>query len=504
MRKRILTLLIIDLIVVTFSFLLAIWLKPSTLNTYLPDYLQPFLIFLLIWIASAFVTGKYIFSDKDSQKFLNRNILISNFLAFSFVAILMYSVRVSYFSRQVVFITIVTGTFLNVLLFNLYFYFVNAREILEFPIRSNKIKFKARAKKYEKPQVQTLVSKTIEKDIEYESGRNVLAFIKENVNLLFSKTLVISTTTRFNVDKQPDNFYENIVNLKRINDIRYINKFFESVNGKLPGKGLFIGCAETKNQRKMRILSKFPPLLNYIYYFFDYIIKRVLPKLPYTKSLYFLFTRGQNRVLSRAEILGRLYSCGFRLVEEQVVDNSYFFVVSKNGMPVYDENPTYGPFIKLKRIGKNGKEFKVYKLRTMHPYAEYLQNYMIERHPLKEGGKFKDDFRITNLGRIMRKFWLDEIPMTINVLKGQIKLVGVRPISEQYSKLYSKKLQEKRKRVRPGFIPPFYADLPKTLQEIEESELRFLESYEKHPIRTNWNYFWKAVWNITFNRARSN
>ena len=39
-------------------------------------------------------------------------------------------------------------------------------------------------------------------------------------------------------------------------------------------------------------------------------------------------------------------------------------------------NPTYGPFVKLKRVGREGQLIKVYKLRTMHPYAEYLQEYV--------------------------------------------------------------------------------------------------------------------------------
>ena len=81
--------------------------------------------------------------------------------------------------------------------------------------------------------------------------------------------------------------------------------------------------------------------------------------------------------------------------------------------------------------------------------------------------------------------------------------MGVRPISEHYYKLYSKELQEKRIRYRPGLVPPYYADMPKTLEEIEASELRYLDSYAKHPVRTQWRYFWKAFINIIFKKARS-
>jgi hypothetical protein len=79
----------------------------------------------------------------------------------------------------------------------------------------------------------------------------------------------------------------------------------------------------------------------------------------------------------------------------------------------------------------------------------------------------------------------------------------VRPLSKQYFNLYSKELQEKRIRYRPGLIPPYYADMPETLEEIQESELRYLDAFEKKPVRTQFIYFWKAFYNILFRRARS-
>jgi len=70
--------------------------------------------------------------------------------------------------------------------------------------------------------------------------------------------------------------------------------------------------------------------------------------------------------------------------------------------------------------------------------------------------------------------------------------------------LYSDELKEKRVKHKPGLIPPFYADMPKTLPEIIESELRYLNEYEKHPLRTDLKYFFKAWENIIFKKARSN
>ncbi|MBL0340951.1 MAG: sugar transferase [Bacteroidetes bacterium] len=158
----------------------------------------------------------------------------------------------------------------------------------------------------------------------------------------------------------------------------------------------------------------------------------------------------------------------------------------------------------MRRFGYLGKVINVYKFRTMYPFSEYLQQYIYEKNKLQEGGKFKDDFRISTLGRFMRKYWLDELPMIMNLLKGDLKLVGVRPLSKQYLSLYSEELQQKRLQFKPGLIPPFYADLPKTLDEIMASENRYLDQYSKHPIRTDIKYFFASFKQIIFKKARSN
>jgi lipopolysaccharide/colanic/teichoic acid biosynthesis glycosyltransferase len=208
-------------------------------------------------------------------------------------------------------------------------------------------------------------------------------------------------------------------------------------------------------------------------------------------------------VLSRAETYGRLYSCGFEILETKEIGDVQYFVTRKVKEPLFPQNPTYGPLIRLKRHGKDGELFNVYKLRTMHAYSEYLQEYVYKNNKLQVGGKFKDDFRITTEGKIFRKFWLDEVPMLINLLKGEMKLIGVRPLSSHYFNLYTDELKQKRIQHKPGLIPPFYADMPNTLEEIMESEMKYLDAYEKSPYLTDLRYFIRAWYNIIFKRARS-
>ena len=333
---------------------------------------------------------------------------------------------------------------------------------------------------------------------------DVKEFLSGVVNLLDSSTKVIMTTTAFNVRSIEDENTLAIINLKKINDIRFVNKFQEAVNEHLPVGGIYIGVVETQEQRTKRFLHKFYPVLAHIYLFFDFIFKRVFSKLPVFKKLYFFITNGRNRVMSKAESLGRLVSCGFKIEKVEVIGNYTYFVARKTKAPSYDLNPSYGPLFAMRRLGKNGKIIHVYKFRTMYPYAEYLQEYIYEQNKLAAGGKFADDFRITNWGKFLRKCWLDELPMIINLIKGDLKIVGIRPLSRHYNSLYTKELQDKRILSKPGLLPPFYVDMPRTLEEIIDSELRYLKSYEQNPIKTDFRYFMSILSNIIFKGARSN
>ncbi len=89
-------------------------------------------------------------------------------------------------------------------------------------------------------------------------------------------------------------------------------------------------------------------------------------------------------------------------------------------------------FYKQERLGKDGKIFKVYKYRTMYEYGdkvlkEYLLNHPEEIEYYEKYHKYNNDPRITKIGKFLRKYSLDELPQIINVLKGEMSLVGPRP-----------------------------------------------------------------------------
>ncbi len=312
-----------------------------------------------------------------------------------------------------------------------------------------------------------------------------------------------SSNTADEVLQLEDNTYTSIIHFRRINTFPFINKFFEAVNAKLPIGGIFVTKVETNDLRKIRLMEKYPPVINKLYYTSDFFLKRVFPKLPVTQQLYYYFTKGRNRVLSKTEVLGRLYSCGFKILEERYISNRLYIVAEKFREPAFDDDPSYGIVYPMRRVGKGGKIINVYKFRTMYAYSEYLQEYIYEKNSLDTGGKFKDDFRVSRVGKLLRRYWIDELPMVINVLKGDLKIVGVRPLSRHYLSLYTPELQNLRKKFKPGLIPPYYVDLPETMEEIMDSEMRYLKAYEKHPFLTDVKYFFLVGYTILFKKARS-
>jgi exopolysaccharide biosynthesis polyprenyl glycosylphosphotransferase len=110
-----------------------------------------------------------------------------------------------------------------------------------------------------------------------------------------------------------------------------------------------------------------------------------------------------------------------------------------------------GPiFYTQRRVGENGREFTIVKFRSMIPDADRYRQHLIDsqeldpRHP-----KLKDDPRITRVGRIIRRLSLDELPNLINVLRGQMSLVGPRPPTPDEVALYEP-WHMKRLQILPG------------------------------------------------------
>jgi lipopolysaccharide/colanic/teichoic acid biosynthesis glycosyltransferase len=335
------------------------------------------------------------------------------------------------------------------------------------------------------------------------AGNLVSRFISRYGDPGAPESLVVSTSRAFNVAVQPRWAYRFIVNLQRVNSVRQLCGFLIEVNRKMEENGRFICCLETTHLRRKRIFSTLPVFIRHAGYFFDYLLNRVAPTVRGTRWIYGKLSTRLNRPISYYEMVGRLAYCGFETIADEVIDGRHYLVARKVAEPPIQVREQYGLLVGLDRIGEGGQIIRVYKFRSMVAFSEYVQEHMYKRNRLGDGGKFKNDRRVTILGGLIRRFWIDELPMFFNVLKGEMKLVGVRPVSQQYLSLYDAEVVRLRTSVKPGLIPPFYADLPRTLSEIQESEVRYIRQWQEAPWRTDLVYFFRVLRNVLFRGARS-
>ena len=127
---------------------------------------------------------------------------------------------------------------------------------------------------------------------------------------------------------------------------------------------------------------------------------------------------------------------------------SPFFIIISIVIKATSEGPVI--FVH-KRVGKNGKEIGIYKFRSMVMNAEELIEKFTpeQKEEFQKNFKLKDDPRITKIGKFLRKTSLDELPQLFNILKGDLSIVGPRPIIEVETEIYGE-YRDMLLSVKPG------------------------------------------------------
>ncbi len=139
-----------------------------------------------------------------------------------------------------------------------------------------------------------------------------------------------------------------------------------------------------------------------------------------------------------------------------------------------------GIFFRQTRVGKNNTDFKILKFRTMYRDAEKSGQLTVGMH----------DSRITRTGKFLRKYKLDELPQLINVLAGNMSLVGPRPEVRKYVALYSAE-QLKVLKVKPGitdYASILYARENEMLGKSPDPEKEYIEKIMPAKLQLNLMY----------------
>lgn len=149
------------------------------------------------------------------------------------------------------------------------------------------------------------------------------------------------------------------------------------------------------------------------------------------------------------------------------------------------------PFFLQKRIGKNGRCVTTIKFRTMVPNAEAVLQKKLEeddelRRQWNASYKLKDDPRVTRIGSVLRRFSLDELPQLWNVLRGEMSLVGPRPLPAYHHEALTERARILRERVRPGLTGLWQ------IAGRSDAGTEGMDKYDPYYVR-NWSLWLDAV-----------
>jgi lipopolysaccharide/colanic/teichoic acid biosynthesis glycosyltransferase len=192
-----------------------------------------------------------------------------------------------------------------------------------------------------------------------------------------------------------------------------------------------------------------------------------------------------------------------RVIAESSGDGDIYLIAQRVAFPVAGKRPSYYPIVALEKVGLDGEIIYAYKIRTMFPFSEFLQKRIFEDHGLASTGKFSNDFRLTEIGTFLRRYWLDELPQIFDWLRGDIKLVGLRATSRHFLSLYPRNFLDLYVQIKPGLIPPIYDESTKGFDQIVEVELTYLQRYWDQPFRTDVRYLIQTFTDIVFRGIRS-
>ena len=153
-------------------------------------------------------------------------------------------------------------------------------------------------------------------------------------------------------------------------------------------------------------------------------------------------------------------------------------------------------------LGKGGKPIKVYKFRTMKDSPHTLDG--VVQQDLNQYGHPKEETReFVRGGRFLRKAWIDELPQIYNLIRGDMRVVGIRPMKEEYWERYPQDVRDKALKVKPGLVGVQYSHIEGDFNTHISTLRKYLEEREQRPFLTDIKYFLRIMFNIVFKGVRS-
>lgn len=244
--------------------------------------------------------------------------------------------------------------------------------------------------------------------------------------------------------------------LPSISVVNYINPDFSKLESMAPNiAGVIVADLSYAGLVKRRLRNYQSKKIEYLAELVEKCLKRIPQELIQKNEQYYISEFSKNRETLALRLLDVCVSLFVLVLSLPLWLLISLAILIEDGRPV---------IFKQERVGKDGKSFVIYKFRSMRQ----VQN---------ETAKFADEeqHRILKVGRLLRKFRLDELPQLINVLKGDMSLVGPRPEQKEFVEKFSKEIPyyEYRLKVKPGITGwaqinyPYTSSTEETAKKLE-------------------------------------
>ncbi|MBH1942044.1 sugar transferase [Mobilitalea sibirica] len=481
------------------------------------DIITTSIITFLIWLISITLTDKYV--HKYPQRYLTYT-LSKNMKALAVVIVMIFVLFISsIFERQILFDIIWVMFILSGIDFILDL-FVKKEKVAD--INKQMENFLSRLNNHNSDfNKEETINATINQKRLFNEYGNIMSnceneFIRNHItNSDNNCDTYLIVNKKQNLIESKDTDFSLIIYQTSLNNIKRLNNTIKSSIRGLKKGGYFI-VNYTPMEYELEKLKKETSKIKYPFkYISNFIIYRGLIKIKWLSNLYFAkpfswidafrekYTSGKRRSLARAEVWGRLVYYGMEIIDEKIEGERAYLIAQKVSEQSANKTPTYHAVVTLEKVGLCGSIIRLHKVRSMYPFSEFLQKNLYNMHGLTNTGKFKNDFRLTDYGPFIRKYWIDEIPGIIDWLKGDIKLVGMRATSPQYLSLYPKDIIEKYMQVKPGLVPPIFDEKTAGFDQIVQIEGEYLDRYLSNPTKTDFLYLWYTFRDIFIRKVRS-
>ena len=359
----------LDLLLLVGAFFIVNFMKRGHL-TLLPSYEFLLLTLIGLWFGVSLSTRKFNLIGQKNLYFAIWQWIKSGFLMMAVTGVLVFGLRMFQYSRFQGFGTIVLLMGLELLALLVYFSARKEKRTDSDIDSVDQVRQMLNQEAYDLNVDVETVRRRLMEPCTHKLARHFhtenlpfFDFLDEYVKLkeiLCMEALVDRSCDPFTL--RDDHFMLRLfISLQRINNCRRINAHFLQLHQMLLPGGYFAGYAHTIKTHRDWMYDKFPRQMAHVIYGLDFLVNRVAPKLPWIQKVYFALTKGKNRILSRAEVLGRLCFCGFEIVATRVIDNRFYFIARKVKTSSLDTSPTYGPLVALKRSGYGGQVVHTYK-----------------------------------------------------------------------------------------------------------------------------------------------